>query len=545
MAVTTTSSTQSRPVHMRKPDSNQEQGHPSAPMSNKGVANWDIEAQSFASQTTANAEEPEILPATNTSVSCCPPTLPSFVYATGSNTSTSITTPLEIECELPRQKHVPVLRSLRWTLLTIYHRLCLLVLVPNLIFIVTSAAQHNLFNIPLPDMATAVAVNIALAVLMRQELVINLLFALVAKCPRRAPLRIRRVLAKIYHLGGVHSGAGIAATVWFTFFNAALIWRWRTNSIPDLPPTNQIPIVVTFTIVIDMFLISIVVFAHPSLRRRSHNTFEFVHRFLGWMTVFLFWVDLFVLTGVLELAKESPRPLGAALLQSPALYLLIIVTVSLILPWLRLRKVPIRVEHLSNHASRWHFQHGNVELCSASRVTDRPLFEWHSFAGIPEHNGTGYSVIVSNAGDWTKRMIQNPPAKLWVRGIPVRGVLHIATIFQKIVVVATGSGIGPVLSLLTARDLPCRILWSARDPIHTYAKTIIDEVFVADPAALIFDTKAMDRNNRPDLLKLAYGLYKESNAEAVFVISNQKVTEKLVYGLESRGVPTFAPIFDS
>ena len=529
---------------MHKPDSNKEQGHSSAPMRNKEVANWDIEAQSLASQTTANAEELEILPPTNISAAYCPPTFPESVHAPASNASTSITTPLELEDELPRKKHVPVLRALRWTLLTIYRRLCLLVLVPNLIFIITSAAQHNLFNIPLADMATAVAANITLAVLMRQELVINLLFSLVAKCPRRAPLRLRRVLAKIYHLGGVHSGAGIAATVWFTFFNAALLWRWRTNSIPGLS-TNQLPLLVTFTIVIDMFLICIVVFAHPSLRRRSHNTFEFVHRFAGWLAVFLFWVDLFVLTDVLEMSREPPRPLGAALLQSPALYLLIIVTICLILPWLRLRKVPIRVEHLSNHASRWHFQHTNVELCSASRVTDRPLWEWHSFAGIPEHDGNGYSVIVSNAGDWTKRMIQNPPSKLWVRGIPVRGVLHIAPIFKKLVVVATGSGIGPILSLLTARDLPCRILWSARDPIHTYAKNIIDEVFIADPAALIFDTKATDPNNRPDLLRLAYGLYKESNAEAVFVISNQKVTEKLVYGLESRGVPTFAPIFDS
>ena len=222
-----------------------------------------------------------------------------------------------------------------------------------------------------------------------------------------------------------------------------------------------------------------------------------------------------------------------------------LVTVSLIIPWLRLRKVPVRVELLSDHASRWHFDYTNVELCSASRVTDKPLKEWHSFAGIPEPDGKGFSVIVSNAGDWTKRMIQNPPTKLWVRGIPTRGVLHIAPIFKKLVIVATGSGIGPVLSLLSARDIPCRVLWSARDPVNTYAKNILDEVFVADPKALVYDTKILDPNKRPDLLRIAYGLYRDSGAEAVFVISNQKVTQKLVYGLESRGVPTFAPIFDS
>lgn len=515
-----------------------------APMTDNEVVNWDVEALSLASQTTANAMEPEILSVTKINASSCPPSIPESVHATASNPSPSITTSLEIEDELPRKKHVPGLRALRWTFLTIYHRLCLLVLIPNLTFIVTSAVQHNLFKIPLPDMATAVAVNTAVAVLIRQELVVNLLFALVGKCPRNTPLRIRRILAKIYHLGGVHSGAGIAATVWFTFFNAALLWRWRTNSMTGLS-TKQFPLLITVTILIDILLVCIVVFAHPSLRRRNHNTFEFVHRFAGWMSVFLFWIDLFLLTAVLESSREPPRPLGAALIDSPALYLLIIITISLILPWLRLRRVSIRVEHLSNHASRWHFQHENVELCSASRVTDRPLWEWHSFAGIPEKDGRGYSIIVSNAGDWTKRMIQNPPTKIWVRGMSVRGVLHMATIFKKLVVVATGSGIGPILSLLTARDLVCRILWSARDPFHTYAKNIFDEVLVAGPTALIFDTKAMGPKDRPDLLRLAYRLYRESDAEAVFVISNQKVTEQLVYGLESRGVPAFAPIFDS
>ena len=461
-----------------------------------------------------------------------------------SSTSTSSTVPFEKEDDLPRKKHIKAFRALRWMWLTIYHRLCLLVLLPNVIIVVTLAAQHNWSKIPLPHMATAVAANTAVAILVRQESVINLLFILVASCPRRAPLRIRRLLAKIYHMGGVHSGAGIAATIWFTLFNATLLWKWQMKAIPGLP-RDQIPPVVAITIVIDLLLLLIVAFAHPDLRRRFHNTFEAVHRFAGWLAVLLFWIHLFLLTDLLEKSTQSQRPLGAVLVRSPALYLLIVITISLIIPWLRLRRVPLRTELLSNHASRWHFDYTNVELCSASRVTDRPLKEWHSFAGIPEPDGKGFSVIVSNAGDWTKRMIQNPPKKLWIRGIPTHGVLRIATIFNKLVLVATGSGIGPILSLISARDTHCRILWSARDPIHTYGKAIMDEIFIADPAAVVLDTKILNKDRRPDLLRLAYGLYQESSAEAVFVISNQKVTEKLVYGLESRGVPTFAPIFDS
>lgn len=255
--------------------------------------------------------------------------------------------------------------------MTIYRRLCLLVLVPNIVLIIALTAQHNLFKISLADMATAVAANIAAATLMRQESFVNFLFTLAGKCPRSVPLRLRRMFAKIYHFGGVHSGAGIAGTVWFTIFNAALLWRWQTNAIPGLPG-NQFPFIIAITIVIDILLIAIVIFAHPALRRKFHNTFEAVHRFAGWLAVILFWIHLITLTQLLEQSRQPKRPLGAALLQSPAIYLLILITALLIIPWLRLRKVPVRVEPLSTHATRWHFQHTNPSLCSATRLSDHP-----------------------------------------------------------------------------------------------------------------------------------------------------------------------------
>lgn len=504
----------------------------------------DIKAQLVVDKPISTTHQPDLLLPMNTASKGNVPRPQDGPIEAAISKSSSTLVPPNMEAALPPMKYSRTFRNLRWAWLTIYHRLCLLVLVPNVIIMVALAAEHNLFKIPLPDLATAVAANTAAAILMRQELVINLLFVLAAKCPRNAPLRIRRYLAKIYHFGGVHSGAGIAATIWFTLFNAKLLWGWQTEAIPGLSK-HRFPFVVAITIVIDILLILIVIFAHPGLRRAHHNTFEAVHRFAGWVAILLFWIHLFIFTHLLEKSNEPRRPLGVALLHSPTLYLLTLITVSLILPWLRLRKVPVQVEILSTHATRLHFRYANVGLCTAARITDQPLKEWHSFASIPEPDGNGFSLIVSNAGDWTKKMIDHPPKKLWVRGVPTHGVLYTAPIFNRLVLVATGSGIGPVLSLLSARDMPCRVLWSARRPISTYKQDILDEVFAADPAALVFDTKAMDHDKRPDLLTLTYNLYRESGAEAVFVISNQSVTEELVYGLESRGVPIFAPIFDS
>lgn len=47
------------------------------------------------------------------------------------------------------------------------------------------------------------------------------------------------------------------------------------------------------------------------------------------------------------------------------------------------------------------------------------------------------------------------------------------------------------------------------------------------------------------MVKLTYRLVKEFNAEAVAIISNRKLTEKVVYGMTSRGIPAFGAIWDS
>jgi hypothetical protein len=88
----------------------------------------------------------------------------------------------------------------------------------------------------------------------------------------------------------------------------------------------------------------------------------------------------------------------------------------------------------------------------------------------------------------------------------------------------------------------CRVLWSAPEPRHTFGDEICDKVLEVDPKAVVIDTHAVGRK---DLVSLAYKLYMEEKAEAVFCVSNKMLTKHLVYELESRGVPAFGPIWDS
>ena len=440
---------------------------------------------------------------------------------------------------LPQKRYNRLLRNVRYTWFSVYRRLCLLVLLPNILAAIVLASCYSIFSLPLSVTSTAVSVNLTAAILIRQELVINLLFAAINRCPRWAPLQIRRSLAKIYHLGGVHSGAGIAGTIWYIIFNVHILVMWSHDRIPGLHQRSGI---VALTTLIDCLLIAIVMFAMPWFRARFHNTFELIHRLAGWTAVSLLWVHFFLLAHLQWKSSTKQGSFAQFTGQSPTFWCLLIITISLVLPWLRLRKVPVGIEPLSHHAIRLHFNYTNLPLCSSPRISDSPLKEWHAFAGIPERNGEGFSIIVSKAGDWTSKIIKTPPKFLWVRGIPTRGLLHIAPIFKKLVLVTTGSGIGPVLSLLTARGVDCRLIWVSPNPGKTFNQEIIHSVLEADPRALIIDTST---SGRPDLVQEAHDLYTETGAEAIFVISNPKVTRKVVYGLESRGLPAFAPVFDS
>lgn len=89
------------------------------------------------------------------------------------------------------------------------------------------------------------------------------------------------------------------------------------------------------------------------------------------------------------------QSLGQALIHSPPFWLVAVLTMSIILPWLRLRKVPVRAEVLSNHAVRLYFDYGKLLLLKCNYVSYKVLQSLLSLALSPvsrNHpwlNGTG------------------------------------------------------------------------------------------------------------------------------------------------------------
>ena len=431
-----------------------------------------------------------------------------------------------------------LLRFTRWTVFGVYRRIFLTVFLFNAYHAhkIITMKRKSKYSPLLVDLSTAAAANMLVTILIRQEYVLNSLFRLCWFVPFATPLRIRRSIAKIYEYGGLHSSTAVCSVMYFSLITAILAREWYTFRIRD-------PWIITCSFTVIAILWTMVIVAYPTIRARRHNAFEMLHRFGGWVVLGVFFPELWLFTRALG-HQAGPISPGAVLTKLPAFWLLVISSFHVALPWMRLRRIPVRPERLGVgvHAIRLHLSE-KVKNCVVYRIADSPLTEWHAFACIPERNGNGGSLIVSNAGDWTRRAINNPKKYYYTRGIPTVGVLCMAQIFRKVIIVTTGSGIGPCLG--TMMNIPatkCRVLWSAPSPKHTFGDEIYERVLEIDPNAVMIDTDAVGRK---DLVSLAYKMYMEENAEAIFCVSNKELTKKLVYEMESRGVPAFGPIWDS
>ncbi|PPR06024.1 hypothetical protein CVT26_007503 [Gymnopilus dilepis] len=438
---------------------------------------------------------------------------------------------------LPRMIGTDLTRYLHFHFFTTYRKIFSVIFTANIIAFFFFISKAN--GVPRArDVMTAASANLMVAMLFRQELFVNLLYETATCVPHSFPLFIRQRLAKVYHYGGAHSGSATAAVVWFLFYTG-LITRMY---VLDQTTENLANIVMSFALVA-MFIV-ILVTAHPRFRYFFHDYFEAGHRFAGWIAVATFWAH-----GGLRakyMANQAGIPIASFLVKSPNFWFFCISTACSVISWLQLRRRDVYPEILSNHAIRLHFKYRTIKPFYGIKFSDRPLYEWHAFATIPEKDDNGhvigFSIVVSNAGDWTKRTITDPPTKLWTRGFPLHGVLYTSRLFKRIVVVATGSGIGPCLSLFTAKSTACRILWSTPNPESTYGPEIVQSVLEADPDAVVWNTKTL---GRPDLISLTYWLVQQSQAEAVFTISNRAATKEVVYAMNTRGIAAYGAIFDS
>ena len=356
--------------------------------------------------------------------------------------------------------------------------------------------------------------NFFIALLFRQQYVINGLFRLATSLPLSWPLAVRRVSAKVYHFGGVSVGCYLSGALWLFILCLHL-----TAS----PVGELFYLIVGHTLV----LLVVMVVALPPLRARYHNFFEIIARYGNWLALAFFYLECLIF-------------LSISLLQA---VLLAIMTWHMLLPWLRLRRVAVNIDSPSRHVALVSFNYGVTPFAGSSTELSRcPWREWHAFANVPSPQRAGFRLTISRAGDWTAKLIDERPRYLWVKGIPTAGVGNIDKLFKRVVWLATGSGIGPCLPHLLAKTAPAHLVWVTRAPQQTYGQALVEEILANVQQATIWNTS---EHGKPNLVTLAEDAYHTFKAEAVICIANKQATWRVVHQLESRGIPAYGAIWDS
>lgn len=490
------------------------------------------------------------------------------------------------------------------TLLNVYRRIFTIVLLANLVPLIILIARYPSVN--LPTLATAASSNLLAAILVRQDFIINAIFRTAWLVPWSAPLHVRRWVARCYCYGGVHSGAAVAGTFWWLVFTAVLTVRCIEEEVWALPVvvvTWSVAVVL-----LSMLLLALpgVRTRWHDFFEVSHRFLGWAVVVLFWGQILL--MTEYVRVRATADTETASTPLSSSpladetdsflhvLLQSPSFWNLFLITALLVYPWLYLREWTFTPEVLSSHAIRLRFDEPMHKFSCLSVSTD-PLREWHPFATFPSSREAEHekgqvegknvktqknSMIISAAGDWTKgiiahahelerqkrilststyiarpasttsRTLQKPRytqrqqhLRLHVRATPKPGVLSLSCIFPRILLLTTGSGIGPALSSLLSNPPAqfARLIWSARSPLLTYGAELCALVHRVDPDAVVVDTEV---EGRLDLVDLAMReVERVGGVEAVFVMGNKGVVEGVVGGLERQGVWAVGPIWDS
>jgi hypothetical protein len=409
-------------------------------------------------------------------------------------------------------------RLLKHPRLMHYHRLIAVVGLINAVVLWRGLGDWRIDDgSALSALADLTLVNLTAAVVIRQQHVLNAIFALAGRVPPSWPLWLRWCISKVNHIGGIHAGAALAGTAWLCAFTCVAI-------------TRSNPTTVVLASCLAALALIVVACAMPAVRNRRHDVFELTHRFGGWTAIALFWALTIHLT---------PEPVT-----SWQVWVLALLTACVASPWLKLRRVPVTIERPSSHAVIARLDYGvTPAIASAVGISRSPLREWHSFATVSTPNESGYRLLISRAGDWTSDFIDDPPSHVWVRGVPTAAPMaKVEALYERVLYIVTGSGIGPCLGQILAPQVPARLVWSTRNPRATYGDALVDEVETAQPDALIWDTT---ERGKPDLVRLAEDACRDFGAEAVFVVSNKPTTWRIVHAMQRRGIPAFGPIWDS
>lgn len=264
---------------------------------------------------------------------------------------------------------------------------------------------------------------------------------------------------------------------------------------------------------------------------------------MGWIALALLWIFITLTVSYdPETKSYNNEKIGSKLIKQQEFSFTLVITVLIILPWLSVRRVPVKVTSPSGHATIIKFE-GGVKPGILGRISPSPLSEWHAF-GIISDGKREHMMLAGAVGDFTKSLVSNPPSHLWVRQVHFAGLPYLVNMYNRVLVVATGSGICVFLSFLLQ---PCVanvcFLWVTKGVEQNFGKEIKEMVSGhSKEKVIIHDTALL---GRPNVSEMSVEIARKWGAEVVIVTSNPEGSRDVVNACKKSGIPAFGPIWDS
>jgi len=154
-----------------------------------------------------------------------------------------------------------------------------------------------------------------------------------------------------------------------------------------------------------------------------------------------------------------------------------IVTIVLVaLPWCWVAKVPVTAQiPASKRIALLRFP-GNVTSGHYGRISRGSLTEWHVFGCFSESDSSAdphHFMICSAVGDFTKGLVEQPPAALYTRMIKFPGFSYCHRMYSSGVAICTGAAIGVFISLFSNKGLTnFSLIWVGSKFEATYGKQV-------------------------------------------------------------------------
>lgn len=429
-------------------------------------------------------------------------------------------------------KITPLIKAITW--LTPYRLSFAVAFGLNVVGVALELSGH--WSWAKSNLATLVVGNMLCAVGARSEWVLRLVYWLSVKVfrPRFFPLWMRvQIVGFLYHIGGIHSGCGLSVFLW----HVVVTWEFFRH----ISWYHRAQLAMISICLACLFFTCLSAF--PVFRGPHHNTFEIIHRFVGWsgLVSTLVFITLNVSWDVQNYRwNNTPR----RLMNQLELWILLTIVIIIVLGWVTVNRVRITTLAPSDKASVMRVP-GGLTSGLHTRVSLDGIREWHIFGTIsPGKDAKYHYIVVAVQGKFTRMINTERPSRIYTKLWKPCGLPYFSRLFSRGLAVCTGSGIGAVGSTCIQNE-NWFLIWIGPDLEKTYGNELLDLICNSIPPErrLIWDTRGP--LGRPNVVTLLQDMHRKWEAEVSLFIGSPTLNQQVLESCKALNIPAFGSIWDA